>query len=99
MTHTVTEIVRGVMGNIKYLIVDVTISSYTTGGEVLTLGELGFDVVADISGHFKALSANKLDFDPAGLKIIATVCSTGTQVASGVNIGTVRVLVLGDAAW
>ncbi len=82
MTHTVTEIVRGVMGNIKYLIVDVTISSYTTGGEVLTLGELGFDVVADISGHFKALSANKLDFDPAGLKIIATVCSTGTQVST-----------------
>ena len=99
MTHTVTEIVRGVMGNIKYLIADVAVSSYTTGGEVLTLGELGLDVVSDLSGHFKAISANKLDFDPAGLKIIATVCSTGAQVGSGVNIGTVRVTALGDPAW
>ena len=99
MTHTVTEIVRGVMGNIKYLIADVSISSYTTGGEVLTLSELGFDVVADINGHFIGRSANKLDFDPDGLKVHATAVDTGSQVAGGTNIGTVRVLVLGDAAW
>lgn len=99
MTHTVTEIVRGVMGNIKYLIADVAISSYTTGGEVLALGELGLDVVSYLNGSFTARSANKLDFDAAGLKIHATVCSTGSQVASGTNIGTVRILVLGDPAW
>ncbi len=99
MTHTVTEIVRGVMGNIRYLIADVAVSSYTTGGEVLTNSELGIDVVQSLTGAFKVINTAKLDFDPAGLKIIATVCSTGAQVASTTNIGTVRIVVLGDAAW
>jgi hypothetical protein len=99
MTHTVTEVSRGSMGNINFLIADVAISSYTTGGEVLTTSELGINVVQYMEGNAKAISTAKFDFDPAGLKIIGTVCSTGAQVGSGVNVGTLRILVLGDASW
>lgn len=52
MAVSVTDVKRGVLGDLKYLIADVTFdSSYPAGGEALTPATLGFTTIYFFSSN------------------------------------------------
>lgn len=73
MAVTVTEVKRGVMGDLKYLIADITFdSSYPTNGEALTQATLGFTTIYHSSGAV----AHAASQNPDGAVIVKYVPST-----------------------
>jgi len=47
-THTIAKVTNGNAGGKKVRVIDVTISSYNTGGTLLTPTELGFRRIDDV---------------------------------------------------
>lgn len=78
MAVSVTDVKRGVLGDLKYLIADVTFdSSYPLGGEALTAGTLGLTTI-----YYMDLTAVR-DPDTTDNLLIATYDYTNSKIVAG----------------
>jgi hypothetical protein len=86
--------------NKRMLMVNVDISSYTTGGEAFAPADVGmkrFDSM-HITASEPVTAANRdsiLSWDKANVKLFASVLSTGLQVAAAVDLGSYEVIIVG----
>jgi len=96
MTHTSTLVNQSVWGNMRAQFYTVNISSYTTGGEVLS------DIFAQFSNPIWLVGLDQASQNNTYIPILASkslkavVANTGTEVTSATNIGNVLVLVIGQ---
>lgn len=111
MASTRVENLFNPCGELKLVYVDLDgLASYTTGGQVLTAGELGLRQIvhaqagaSDNSAHFcsvaHATKGTQVGTTVAGgqVKVMWNVSSTGVEVAGAVNLSArfVRVAVWG----
>ncbi len=95
MALTVSEVEHGVVGDMKYSILDVTFdSSYPTGGEDLLPAEARMTTVLFGSGHSDTpgVTAN---YDIANSKLLLAVAGSQPSNASNQSTTSVRVFLLG----
>ncbi len=82
-------------GDMKARIVDIDVTSYTTGGETVTPADWGFTRVDHISVISTEILDGLADWLPATNRFRIKVVSTGAELGSAANGGTFRVLVVG----
>ncbi len=97
MTRTITVIGERAhyFGDMKAKIVEVDVTSYTTGGETITEADWGFVRVDHISVITTEILLNHADWLPATDRFRIKLLSTGAELGSTANGGTFRVLVVG----
>jgi hypothetical protein len=79
-----------VYGDKRVITADVTFdNSYVTGGEPVTPSALGLGSILHCNGGSKA--GNLIQYDPANVKLLAYVSSTGVQVANAVDLSAVTI--------
>ncbi|MEE9197241.1 MAG: hypothetical protein V3U45_03775 [bacterium] len=83
------------LGDLKGRIVDIDVTSYTTGGETVTPANWGFTRVDHISPITTEVLDHLADWLPATNRFRIKLVSTGAELASTGNGGTFRVLVVG----
>ncbi|MEE9197091.1 MAG: hypothetical protein V3U45_03015 [bacterium] len=94
-TITVVNEVMHVFGDLKARILDVDVTSYTTGGETLTeedLGMLRVDILLPVTTE---ILLHEADWLPATDRFRIKLTSTGAELGAAANGGTFRVLVIG----
>jgi hypothetical protein len=103
MAYTAARVTQGglpyrIVGTEKLTITDVTITSYTAGGEQITAGDLGLSSVNSAQGALQSVSgagATAVEFPvTSGLKVQA-VLATGADGAVGATNSVVRVTARG----
>ena len=106
MTHTVTIKETSVFGNKVIKIASVDVTSYTTGGEVLTATSLGLNSISacHVLGVEEAATQMVIpevgttgDYESTILVHLFAVNLDGAnaETTAAIDIGTVRVLVIG----
>lgn len=96
---TVTEVKKGVFGDLKYAVLDVAISaSYTTGGETFGVAQvpgLAREIIQ--VGGVQAPSGKSASYDYVNGKLMSFTGSAQTTAATNLTGATeiVRLLVIG----
>ncbi len=96
MTRTITPIGERAhyFGDMKAKVVEVDVTTYTSGGEDITAADWGFVRVDHISVITTEILDHLADWLPATDKFRIKLVSTGAELGA-VNGGTFRVLVVG----
>ena len=101
---TVTEIERGVMGDLKYVILDVQPTAganYTANGEPVTLANtFGFPnelFFASCENRVENADISEYFVDIANMKLVAIDAATGVEEAGNQNLSAhrIRIFALG----
>lgn len=92
---TVVGEVAHYLGDLKGRILDIDVTSYTTGGESVTPGELGMLRVDMLSVITTEIIANEADWLPGTNRFRIKTTVTGIELANAADGGTFRVLVIG----
>ena len=96
LTLTQRPGLESVSGTLRQTVTDVDFdSSYPTGGEALTVRQLGLTVLVDIASENKP-AGYSFDYDRSGAKLLAFL--NGTEVGNEGNLSTltgVRVVAQG----
>ena len=90
MTHTTTVVKQSRMGNNRYAVADLTITSYTSGGEVVAGQEFGLIDIEDLL-PFPAGTTGYLDMFLSASSKIKIMTATGTEASGNVGVHRVRV--------
>ncbi len=96
MALTLTEIRKGVVGDLRYSIQDVAFdSSYPTGGEDITPADVGLGTILMAEGNDVDTPGIVANFDPAASKMMLAVAGAQPSNASDQSAVVARVLFLG----
>jgi len=80
------------MGDMQYVIADIAIGTYTSGGEVFTAAEFGLVKIVDLSAA-PAGTTGYMDMAIRSTLAVKIMTATGTE-ASG-NVGTHCLMIFG----
>jgi hypothetical protein len=90
VTHTTVVVKQSRVGNNRYAVADLSISSYTTGGEVVNSTEFGLIDIEDLL-PFPAGTTGYMDMFISASSKIKIMTATGTEASGNVGVHRVRV--------